>query len=77
MKFSGMQDVYSYTMYILTIYIVAERDLKSKAKGFNDICDWAYENRPCERKLHRVIFSLISFVPNALSHFRKLQKKVH
>ena len=28
-----------------------------------------------KRKLHRVIFSLISFVPNSLSHFRKLQKK--
>ena len=26
-------------------------------------CDQAYENRPCECKLHEVIFSLISFVP--------------
>ena len=34
-----------------------------------------YENQPCERKLHPVIFLLISFVPNALSSFRKLQKK--
>ena len=41
------------------------------------ICDWACENQPCERKLHRVIFSLISFLPNALSHFRKLQKEAH
>ena len=41
------------------------------------ICDRACENRPCECKLHRVIFLLISFVPNALSHFRKLQKKAH
>ena len=41
------------------------------------ICDQAYENRPCERKLHRVIFWLISFVPNALSHFCKLQEKAH
>ena len=40
-------------------------------------CDWACKNRPCERKLHRVIVSLISFVVNALSHFRKLQKKAH
>ena len=40
-------------------------------------CDRAYENQPCERKLHRVIFSLISFILNALSHFRKLQKKAH
>ena len=40
MKFSGMQDVYSYTMHILTVYIVAERDHKSKAKGFNDIYVW-------------------------------------
>ena len=43
----------------------------------NIICDRAYENRPCERKLHQVIFSLISFVPNAPSHFRKWQKKAH
>ena len=41
------------------------------------ICDRACENQLCERKLHRVIFSLTSFVPNALSHFRKLQKKAH
>ena len=41
------------------------------------ICDWVYENRPCECKLHQVISLLISFVPNALSHFCKLQKKVH
>ena len=41
------------------------------------ICDRACEYRSCERKLHQVIFLLISFVPNALSHFHKLQKKVH
>ena len=41
------------------------------------ICDRAYKNRPCERKLHQVIFLLISFVLNELSHFRKLQKKAH
>ena len=41
------------------------------------ICDRACKNRPCERKLHQVIFLLISFIPNALSHFRKLQKKAH
>ena len=41
------------------------------------IYDWAYDNRPCERKLHWVIFSLISFVPSTLSHFRKMQKKAH
>ena len=40
-------------------------------------CDRAYENRPCECKLHQVIFSLISFVLNALSHFRKLHKNAH
>ena len=45
--------------------------------ALNNICDRAYENRPCKCKLHRVIFSLISFVPNALSHFRKMQKKAH
>ena len=41
------------------------------------ICDWACKNRPCERKLHRGIFLLISFVPNTLSHFHKLQNKAH
>ena len=37
------------------------------------ICDRAYENRSFERKLHRVISS----IPNAVSHFHKLQKKAH
>ena len=41
------------------------------------ICDRAYKNRPCEHKLHRVIFSLMSFVPNALSHFRNMHKIAH
>ena len=41
------------------------------------ICDRAYKNRPCERKPHQIIFSSISFIPNALSLFRKLQKKAH
>ena len=41
------------------------------------ICDRACENQPYERKLHRVIFSLMSYVLNALSHFHKLQKKAH
>ena len=53
-------------------------DSKSMATVFvRYICDRAYDNRPCERKLHQVILSLIYFVPNALSHFRKLQKKAH
>ena len=37
------------------------------------ICERAYDNQPCECKLCRVISLLISFVPNALSHFCKLQ----
>ena len=41
------------------------------------ICDWAYENWPCEHKLHQVIFSLITFIENVVSHFHKLQKKAH
>ena len=41
----------------------------------NNICDRACENQPCEHKLHRIIFLLISFIPNTLSHFWKLQKK--
>ena len=53
-------------------------DSKSMATvSVSYICDRAYENRLCERKLHQVISLLISFVPNALSHFRKLQKKAH
>ena len=54
-------------------------DSKSMATVFVRyiICDWAYKNRPCECKLAQVISLIISFVPNALSHFRKLQKKVH
>ena len=40
-------------------------------------CDRAHKNIPCECKLHQVIFLLISFVPNRLSHFRNLQKKAH
>ena len=36
----------------------------------HNICDRACENQPCERKLHRVILLLISFVLNALSYFR-------
>ena len=43
----------------------------------NIICNRAYENQPCERKLHRVIFLLISFIPNALSHLYKPEKKAH
>ena len=42
-----------------------------------NICDRAYENRPCERKLHQVIFLLISFVLNEVFHFRNLQKNAH
>ena len=51
-------------------------DTKSMTTVFvRYVCDRAYNNRPYECKLHQVISSLISFVPNALSHFRKLQKK--
>ena len=53
-------------------------DSKSMATVFvRYVCDQAYEDRPYECKFHQVISSLISFVPNALSHFRKLQKKAH
>ena len=51
-------------------------DSKSMATVFGRyVCDRAYENRPYERKLYQVISLLISFVPSALSHFCKLQKK--
>ena len=41
------------------------------------ICDRACKNQPCEHKLHRVIFSLISSSLNVVFHFRKFQKKAH
>ena len=34
-------------------------------------CDWACENQSCERKLHRIIFLLISSALNKVSHLRK------
>ena len=40
-------------------------------------CDWAYENQPCEPKLHQVIFLLISSAMNVVSHSRQFLKKVH
>ena len=46
-----------------------------KVSKVSIICDRAYDNQPCEHKLHRIIFSLISFIRNVVSHFRKLQKK--
>ena len=41
------------------------------------IGDRACENQPCERKLHRVIFSPISSALNVVSHFREFQKIAH
>ena len=38
------------------------------------ICGRACKNLPCKRKL---LCSLISFVQNVVSQFRKLQKKAH
>ena len=53
-------------------------DSKSMATVFvRYVCDRAYENQPYECKLYQVISLLISFVPNVLSHFCKLQKKAH
>ena len=53
-------------------------DGKSMATVFvRYVCDWAYEDRLYECKLHKVISLLISFVVNAPSHFCKLQKKAH
>ena len=41
------------------------------------ICDWACENQPCERKLHRVIFLPISSALNVIFHFCEFQKIAH
>ena len=43
----------------------------------HNICDRACENQPCEHKLHRVVFLLISSIQNVVSHFCKFQKKAH
>ena len=61
------------------VFVTPSEQTQVSAEGNNVtyICDRACKNRPCERKLHQVIFLLISFVLNALSHFHKLQKKAH
>ena len=41
------------------------------------MCHRACEYQPCEHKLHRVIFSLISSSLNMIFHFHKIQKKSH
>ena len=58
-----MHSVFTAAVYLYDVYV--------------HICDRAYENQLCGRKLHRVIILLMSFVPNTLSHFRQLQKKAH
>ena len=63
-------------MVHLFLYPLVE-ELKELWFGVMFKCDRACKNQPCECKLHRVIFLLISLVPNALLHFRKLQKKAH
>ena len=40
-------------------------------------CDWACENQPCERKLHWVIFSLISSALIEVFCFREVQREAH
>ena len=51
--------------YIVSFYHMTHYKFQSHHLiEYHDICDWAYENRPCECKLHRVIFSPISFVLN-------------
>ena len=42
-----------------------------------EICDWACENQPCERKLHRVIFSLISSALIEEFCFCEVQREAH
>ena len=41
------------------------------------ICDLACKNQPCEHKLHRAIFLLISSALNVVSYFHNFQKKAH
>ena len=42
-----------------------------------NICDWACKNQPCECKLHRVIFSLISSALIEVFCFREVQREAH
>ncbi len=41
------------------------------------LCEWACDNQPCECKLQRVIFLLISLPLNVVFHFCKFKKKAH
>ena len=41
------------------------------------ISDRACKIQPLDCKLHRVLFSLLSFIQDAVSDFCKLQKKAH
>ena len=52
-------------------------DLRYECVTYIYICDWACENQPCERKLHRVIFSLISSALIEVFCFREVQREVH
>ena len=45
--------------------------------SYIDICDWACENQPCERKLHQAIFSLISSALIEVFCFREVQREAH
>ena len=70
----------SREMYKFHVFVPKKKDGIYEWVGYrqlSNICDRAYENRLCQRKLHWVILLLISFVPNALSHCHKLQKKAH
>ena len=44
-------------------------------KVYMHVCDRACEDQPCERKLHRVIFSAISSALNVVSHFHKFSEE--
>ena len=69
-----VQSLLLTNIYVISIQITASIMYVSM---FKIIYDQAYENQPCEHKLHRVIFLLISFILNTLSHFCMLQKKAH
>ena len=69
-----VQSLLLTNIYVISIQITASIMYVNMLKI---IYDWAYENQPCEHKLHWIIFSLISFILNALSHIHKLQKNVH
>ena len=68
-----MKSMWVYGNYVDYVHYINELQLKIVIL----ICDWACKNQPCERKLHRVIFSLISSALIEVFCFREVQREAH